>query len=232
MNFVSHRALIIALALAGPVTVLASPAQAQTQVADSSAIADWENPGSFPFAGNFDDVCSLYAATLTDEQCARAIDQYEREQGTVMFLQDGDILQVSFTVGGVHKQKTLRVAFGADVPSDDPKRRALVFDTGRADGVKLVRPDVCGNWSVMTVLFEPAEPRVVERIIERVETRVETQYVPQVCVPPGATTINQPSVFLPGIGHPPGCECEAHLSSVWIDGGTLQTFGYGCVPAE
>lgn len=214
-----HRAVCLAIVLStsvGP-TMLASAQQQPTTVA--STVENWTNPGSFPFKGKFDDVCNLYKATLTNEQCLRAIDSHERGGGTEIFLQDGDILQISFTVNGVHKQKTLRVAFGAHVPANDPMRRAMVYDTGRPDGVKLVRPDVCGNWSVMTLPNPsppPPAPVIVTRLVERPI---------EICEMPGATTIINPSIYVPGFGHPEGCGCGLHYPGLFVPGEILPTRG-------
>lgn len=218
---------VLTLILAAQPVMMASANAQQTAV--STTVANWSNPGSFPFKGDFSDVCKLYAHVLTDEQCLRALSQYETDTaqqsstdmlGTVIYLQDGDILQVSFTVNGVHQQKTLRVAFGAAVPSDDPMRRAVVYNTGRPDGVKLVRPDVCGNWSVMTVPSAPPappEPVIVTRVI----------YGPrEVCEIPEAFTLVTPGQYVPGLDeHPDGCGCGLHVPGMFVGGETVATYG-------
>lgn len=214
----------LAIALAASV-VVALPAGAQQSLTVSTTVVDWVNPGSFPFTGSFNDVCNLYDHTLTDEQCLRALSQYEADitddsipdVGTEIYLQDGDILQVSFTVNGVHKQKTLRVAFGANILVDDPMRRAMVYDTGRPDGVKLVRPDICGNWSIMTISnasLPPPEPVIVTRVVYGPRT---------VCEVPEAFTLVTPSQYVPGLSD--ACNCGEPLPGVFIGGETVVTYG-------
>jgi hypothetical protein len=130
-----------------------------TSALAESVVTEWTNPGSFPFRGDYSDVCSLYAEELSEEQCARALLAFEKDTCEVYSLKDGDVIDVSFT-SDRHYRKVLQVAFGDHIAPDDPLRNALVCDTGRTDGLKLVRPDVCGNWSLMT-LREPAPPVVV-----------------------------------------------------------------------
>lgn len=140
-----------------------------------SSLQLWENPNTFPLKVDFDTtegikaICALHSDVLTDEQCVRGADNFEKRLFTDYFLQDGDIFEVSFTSSdGRHKKETLKVWFGADVPPDDPRRKAEVYDTGRPDGVKLIKPLVCGNWGLMTFATSVTEIIREIKVIERV----------------------------------------------------------------
>jgi hypothetical protein len=169
--------LIAALAALSlfPVTSIA----AQT-VPLTSTIKNWTNPGEFPLQGDFiphggelleSDVYRLYDDVVTPDQFGVAVDQFERGIWEEYYLQDGDIIQVSFTVGEVDRVKLLRVWFGETIPPDHPTRRAQVYNTGRADGLKFVLPDICGNWSLMT--FEPESPVKVVEATEPVQSNFQ-----------------------------------------------------------
>lgn len=129
----------------------------------SQTVSPWTNPGSFPFKGDYSDVCVLHADDLSEEQCKRALLSYEKGECREYFLKEGDVIDVSFT-SDRHYQKVLQVTFGDEVALDDPMRRALACDTGRSDGLMLVRPDVCGNWSLMTMARQlPPEMEVASK---------------------------------------------------------------------
>lgn len=150
-----QRATVLIAVFMAIFTVATPAVQAQTK----SVVTEWSNPGSFPFKGNFSDVCSLYEEELSEEQCARALLAFENDSCDVFYLQEGDVIDVSFT-SETHHRKVLQVTFGDEVSVDDSMRRAYACDTGRSDGLKLVRPDVCGNWSLMT--FRNVLPQVIE----------------------------------------------------------------------
>lgn len=203
--------------------VTAPAVQAQTTTANTdSVIANWSEPGSFPFVGNYSDVCTLYADQITGEQCARAIDEQERGLGEELFLQDGDILQVSFTVNGEHRSKILRVMFGDDISENDPMRRALVYDTGRSDGLKLVRPDVCGNWSLMTIRDAALPATVVEQLYE--EEQYGCWLEARHRHGPGGEVS-----FLPGIDVGDSCGLPHFVPGLLQEGSSLQSNGQGLV---
>lgn len=196
---------------------------ASAQATDTeSVVSNWSNPGSFPFTGDYSDVCKLYEKEISGEQCVRALDQEERGLGDEFFLQDDYILQVSFTVGGQHQSKILKVDFGTDVPEDDPMRRAVVYDTGRLDGLKLVRPDVCGNWSLMTIRDSvPTETAVAA---------TQTTEVFACSMQPRQRLMGGEALFLPGqqtCGG--GCDQSFHIPGLFLEGSMIQSNGQGLV---
>lgn len=170
-------------------------------LAQSSSVKNWTNPGSFPFTGTLTEACDLHRDNLTSEQCLRAMSRYEAGTCDTMYLQDGDIIDVSFTAGGVHKKSTLRVMFGDQYGPEDPIRLAQACSTGRSDGLYMVRPQVCGNWSAMTVPL-PSTPISVPEEPER-KIRYETV---QVCtdVPISSYTPGY-QMSVPGVGFSDDC---------------------------
>ncbi|MEN9920866.1 MAG: hypothetical protein RL538_759 [Candidatus Parcubacteria bacterium] len=146
----------------------------------------WVHPGTHPYEGTPQAAGALHekAIGLPVSEFMKGVALFNAGQCEEYYLRDGEILQNTFTRGGVSRSVSTVVAFkdpktGRTLALNDPKRRAAKCRIpGRTDGATVVFPYVCENWSVQflppvpVAVTPPAPPPAPVPTRERVTTYV------------------------------------------------------------
>lgn len=128
---------------------------------------NWEYPGRYSFQGTPEQACQLLTTktNISFAECLVGVAKLNAEQCREVFLQDGDTVATTFTRwNGTHLVRIVVVAFkyplehelaGESLPADHPDRKALSCSTGNADGLAILLPAACKNWSVHQMVLPP-----------------------------------------------------------------------------
>jgi len=198
-------AILRAIALAAAVMVAAgTPAYANTPT-------PWVHPGLAPYAGTPEAAASLHekAIGLPAADFMKGVALFKAGQCEEHYLQDGELLQNTFTKGEVSRSTPTMVAFkdpktGQPLAVNDPKRRSVRCRIpGQADGATIVYPYVCGNWSVQFLPPIPPTPA---------PPPPQVQYAPQ----QRSTSYWQstPGIYVSGTVVSIGCGCCGRQSVI------------------
>lgn len=126
-------------------------------------IENWEYPGQYRYRGTSDNAGRMLVqkTNISFAEYVVGVAKQKAGQCREYYLQDGEVVTTTFTRwDGTHHTDTVRVAFkyplehelaGESLPTDHPTRRAVSCSTGNADGLAVLLPDVCENWSVHQV---------------------------------------------------------------------------------
>lgn len=116
---------------------------------NAQQITNWVVPGNNPFVGSPEVACNLHAArgTISVEDCLAGVAKHQSGSCQSIYLSDGWVMDVTFTINGHHGVQRKVVAFGSTVGTSSATRMAVECTT--PSGKSVVFPQVCGNWSIL-----------------------------------------------------------------------------------